>query len=131
MTAKPVRDLLFSKTRNQQQNLPIPIGTIRQIEIETPSPSPKVESETKSSTEMKDLMILNERGMSRSAHEFETRPDSFDAEKIIVPQARTGQPTPFKNNGDRCVTLYFYKKITLMHYTGFITPSSEDLIKHL
>ena len=60
MTAKPVRDLLFSKTRNQQQNLPIPIGTIRQIEIETPSSSPKVESETKSSTEMKNLMILKQ-----------------------------------------------------------------------
>jgi hypothetical protein len=94
MTAKPVRDLLFSKARNQQRRLPIPIGTIREIDIETPSSSPKGESETISTTQMKDMMILNERG--RSSQESGTKLDSSAEDKNKLPQARTGRPISFK-----------------------------------
>ena len=102
MTAKPVRDLLFSKIRNRHQNLPIPIGSVRQIEIETTtlSPSSKPEHEPRSSTEMKEMMILNERGRSGPGHEFETKLDSTADQQNNLPKARTGKPTSFKSGSD-------------------------------
>ena len=82
MTAKPVRDLLYSKTRNPPNRL---FESARQIDIET-EPKPKSD-ESKSSTEMmKELMVLNERGS------MENRRDNFTLDENDSLSIETRQP---------------------------------------
>jgi hypothetical protein len=76
MTAKPVRDLLYSKSRNQPKSSRI--DSIRQIEIEQVSRPNNFETEaekSRSSIDMKELTILNERSMPRSDVKTETKPE--------------------------------------------------------
>jgi hypothetical protein len=84
MTAKPVRDLLYSKTRNQANRL---FESARQVEIET-EPKP-----TKSSAEMmKELMVLNERGSMGNKR------DNFTTDKNDSLTTETRQPIVPRND---------------------------------
>jgi hypothetical protein len=117
MTAKPVRDLLYSKSRNQPKSSRI--DSIRQIEIEQVSRPNDFETEaekSRTSIDMKELTILNERSMPRSdvktetetetETEIETKSDRFavdDNESLAI---TTWHPT------DEKITNFFITNTT-------------------
>jgi len=89
MTAKPVRDLLYSKTRNQPNRL---FESARQIDVKTETkPNP---SESKSEM-MKELMVLNQRGIEGS---MESRRDNFTSDENNSLSIETRQPIAPKND---------------------------------
>ena len=93
MTAKPVRDLLNSKIRNQPK-LQFRIDSIRQVEIEQVSKSNDVK--TDKPIDMKELTVLNERSMART--DSETRQDRLTVDENESLTITTRQPISEKRN---------------------------------
>lgn len=81
MTAKPVRDLLYSKSRGQKLLTPPRLDSIREIEIEH-IPNNEFEK-MRLPVDMAELNVLNERSSDRQ--------DNFTAEEKISTTTQTGQ----------------------------------------